>query len=59
MSDYQMYLAVGVTGDVDEDDVDVDDEDENIEDSAKWTQETKRGLTEKYEKENEWRMGWK
>ena len=54
-----MYLAVGVTGDVDEDDVDVDDEDENIEDSAKWTQETKKWLKEKYEKENEWRMGWK
>ena len=52
MSDYQMYLAHGVAGDLDEDDDDVDAEDENREDSAKWTGERKGGLKEKDEKEN-------
>ena len=50
MSDYQMYLARGVAGELDEDDDGVNAEDENRDDTAKWTRERKGGLKEKDEK---------
>ena len=59
MSYYQIYLACGVAGDMDDDDDDVDAEDEDRADSDNWVGERKGGLEEEDEKENEdRRMCW-